>query len=100
MLNLILFLPYKFFLSHPSFKPPIHNFDSLYTQTHSTFTSQSNSGNRQKRCRDLIRQTCDSLDVLIVKGAVSSDHVHLHIDYTAKLSISEIKLHFHTSFLK
>ena len=47
-------------------------------------------GEIQKRCRDLIRQSCDSLDVQILKGVVSSDHVHLHISYPPKLSISEI----------
>jgi putative transposase len=42
------------------------------------------------RCRDLIRQTCDSLDVSILKGVVSKDHVHLHVSYAPKLSISEL----------
>lgn len=47
-------------------------------------------GEVQIRCRDLIRQTCDSLDIRILKGVVSKDHVHLHISYPPKLSISEI----------
>jgi putative transposase len=47
-------------------------------------------GEIQIRCRDLIRQTCDSLDIRILKGVVSKDHVHLHISYPPKLSISEI----------
>ena len=47
-------------------------------------------GDIQVRCRDLIRQTCDSLDIQILKGVVSKDHVHLHISYPPKLSISEI----------
>ena len=42
------------------------------------------------RLRDLIRQTCDSLDVQIIKGRVSKDHVHLYISYTPKLSVREI----------
>ena len=42
------------------------------------------------RCRDLIRQTCDTLDVQILKGVVSKDHIHLHISYSPKLSISDI----------
>ena len=47
-------------------------------------------GDIQIRCRDLIRQTCDSLDIQILKGVVSKDHIHLHISYPPKLSISEI----------
>ena len=44
----------------------------------------------QERCRDLIRQSCDALDVRILKGVVSSDHVHLHLSYPAKLAVSEM----------
>ena len=47
-------------------------------------------GDVQLRCRDLIRQNCDSLDIRILKGVVSKDHVHLHLSYPPKLSISEI----------
>ena len=47
-------------------------------------------GEVQLRCRDLIRQTCDSLDVQIMKGVVSKDHVHLDISYPPRLSISDI----------
>lgn len=34
-------------------------------------------GRVAERTRDLIRQTCDARDVLIVRGAVSPDHVHM-----------------------
>ena len=44
----------------------------------------------QLRCRDLIKQTCNSLDIQILKGVVSKDHVHMHISYPPKLSVSEI----------
>ena len=47
-------------------------------------------GDIQIRCRDLIRQTCDTLDIQILKGVVSKDHVHLHLSYPPKLSISDI----------
>jgi putative transposase len=47
-------------------------------------------GEVQVRCRDLIRQVCDSLDVRILKGVVSKDHIHLHLSYPAKLSISDL----------
>jgi putative transposase len=47
-------------------------------------------GEIQLRCREIIRQTCDSLDVQILKGVVSKDHVHLHLSYPPKLSVSDI----------
>ena len=47
-------------------------------------------GGTQKRCRDLIKQGCDALDVQILKGVVSKDHIHLHLSYPPKLSISEL----------
>ena len=47
-------------------------------------------GDIQIRCRELIRQTCDSLDIQILKGVVSKDHIHLHVSYPPKLSISEM----------
>ena len=47
-------------------------------------------GDVQLRCRDLIRQVCDSMDIRIMKGVVSKDHLHLHLSYPPKLSVSEI----------
>jgi len=47
-------------------------------------------GDVQIRCRELIRQSCDSLDIQILKGVVSNNHIHLHISYPPKMSISEI----------
>ena len=47
-------------------------------------------GDIQTHCRDLIRQTCDTLDIQILKGVVSKDHIHLHLSYPPKLSVSEI----------
>ena len=47
-------------------------------------------GEVQQRCRDLIRQICDALDIRIVKGVVSAEHVHLHISYPPKHSMSDI----------
>jgi putative transposase len=47
-------------------------------------------GDVQLRCRDLIRQVCDSMDVRILKGVVSKDHVHLHLSYPPKISVSEL----------
>lgn len=48
------------------------------------------NGDIQIRCRDLIRQCCDSLDIRILKGVVSKDHVHLHLSYPPKLSVSDL----------
>jgi len=33
---------------------------------------------------------CNALDLRILKGVVGSDHVHLHVEYPPKLSVSEI----------
>ena len=56
-------------------------------------------GDVQKGCRDVLVQVCDSDDIKILKGVVSKDHVHMHIEYPPKLSISEIvkRLKGHTS---
>jgi putative transposase len=47
-------------------------------------------GDLQLRCRELLIQICDSEDVKILKGVVSSDHVHMHIEYPPKTNISGI----------
>ena len=47
-------------------------------------------GEVQIRCRDLIRQICDAMDVRILKGVVSKDHVHLHVSYPPKVSVSDL----------
>jgi putative transposase len=43
-----------------------------------------------KRVRELLRQTCASLDVYIVKGHVSKDHVHLLVSVPPNLAVSEL----------
>jgi len=47
-------------------------------------------GEIQKRCRDLIVQICDAEDIQILKGVVSKDHIHMHIEYPPNKSISDI----------
>ena len=47
-------------------------------------------GDIQQRCRTLIMQICDTEDVTILKGVVSKDHVHMHIEYPTRLAISEL----------
>jgi len=46
------------------------------------------TGEVQERCREIIRQDCASMDIDILKGVVSKDHIH--IEYPPKWSISEI----------
>lgn len=45
-------------------------------------------GDLQKRTRDLVIQICDSENVQILKGVVSKDHVHIHVEYRPSMSIS------------
>ena len=45
-------------------------------------------GDLKQRCRDLLIQICDSENVHILKGVVSKDHIHMHIEYPPSLSIS------------
>ena len=47
------------------------------------------TGDIQKRIRKIIIQICDAEDVKILSGVVSKDHIHLHIEYPPKLSISD-----------
>ena len=47
-------------------------------------------GDIQIRCKDLIKQMCDTMDIKVLKGVVSKDHIHLHLSYPPKLSISEM----------
>ena len=47
-------------------------------------------GDIKKRCHQLIIQICDSMDIKIIGGVVSSDHIHLHIEYPPKLAVSDI----------
>ena len=57
-------------------------------------------GDVQKRCRDLLVEICDSEDVrILIKGVVSKDHVHMHLEYPPKTSISDLikRLKGHTS---
>ena len=44
-------------------------------------------GDLRQRCRDLL-QVCDSENIHILKGVVSKDHIHMHVEYPPSLSIS------------
>ena len=48
------------------------------------------TGDIQRRCRELIIQVCDVEEVDILKGVVSKDHVHIHIEYPPRTSISQL----------
>lgn len=47
-------------------------------------------GDIQKSCRKLLIQICDAEDIVILKGVVSKDHVHMHIEYRPSQDISTI----------
>ncbi len=47
-------------------------------------------GDIQVRCRELLIQISETEDIEILKGVVSSDHIHMHIEYAPKLSVSYI----------
>ena len=38
-------------------------------------------GDIQIRCRTILIQICEAEDVVILKGVVSKDHVHMHLSY-------------------
>jgi putative transposase len=43
-----------------------------------------------KQLRELIRQTCASLDVYIVSGHISVDHVHLLLSVPPNIAVSDL----------
>ena len=47
-------------------------------------------GDIKVRCRTLIKQICDSEDISILSGVVSTDHVHLHIEYLPSKCVSDV----------
>ena len=48
------------------------------------------TGDVQKRCRDIMVQVCNSEDVHILKGVVSKDHIHMHVEYPPTISVSDL----------
>jgi len=47
-------------------------------------------GNVATRLRDLVREICKSMEVEILKGHVSKDHVHLLVSVPPYISVSEL----------
>ena len=45
-------------------------------------------GDIKERCRELLIQICEAEGLEILKGVVSSNHIHIHIEYAPKQSIS------------
>ena len=47
-------------------------------------------GDIKMRCRTLLIQICESEDVRILKGVVSTDHIHMHLEYRPSHSVSNL----------
>ena len=47
-------------------------------------------GELAKRTRELIRQICKGMDVEIISGHISKDHVHLFLSVPPHISVSEL----------
>lgn len=47
-------------------------------------------GDVGERVRELVRQTCETLEIKILKGVVSKDHVHILVSATTELAPKEI----------
>ena len=47
-------------------------------------------GDIKIRCRSILLQICEAEDVHILKGVVSKDHVHMHIEYRPSQDLSTL----------
>ena len=47
-------------------------------------------GDIKTRCRTILIQVCEAEDVLILKGVVSKDYVHMHLSYRPSQSVSTL----------
>ena len=47
-------------------------------------------GDIKQRCRSILIQICESEDVRILKGVVSKNHIHMHVEYRPSLSIRDL----------
>ncbi|MGV7960333.1 IS200/IS605 family transposase [Photorhabdus tasmaniensis] len=48
------------------------------------------TGEVARRVRELVRQTCESFEIRILKGVVSKDHMHILVNSPPTLAQSEI----------
>jgi putative transposase len=60
-----------------------HNVNTL--QVHlvwiTKYRYQVLQGEAQLRCRDILREVCNSMDAQIIKSVVSKDLIQLHLSY-------------------
>ncbi len=42
------------------------------------------------RIRDITRQICEQLGIRIIKGVLSSNHIHMFVEIPPRLSVSEV----------
>lgn len=47
-------------------------------------------GDIKLRCRSLLIQICEAEDIQILKGVVSKDHIHMHLEYHPNQDVSTI----------
>ncbi len=47
-------------------------------------------GEIKPRCRELLIQICKAEDVRILTGVLSTDHVHMHVEYPPKVAVSDL----------
>ena len=47
-------------------------------------------GDIAERVRHIIREVCNANEVIIIKGHVSTDHIHLLISYPPSISVSKL----------
>lgn len=47
-------------------------------------------GDIHKRCSELVIQICYVEEADILKGVMSKDHVHIHVEYPPPISINEL----------
>ena len=48
------------------------------------------TGKIAERCRELIRQSCNSMEVSIEKGSIGKEHIHIMISCPPNISVSKI----------
>ena len=48
------------------------------------------TGRIAERTRELIRQSCNSMDVNIIKGSIGKDHIHILVSCPPNISVSKL----------
>lgn len=48
------------------------------------------NGRIAERVRELIRQSCNSMDVNIIKGSIGKEHIHILVSCPPSLSVSKL----------